>query len=152
MIRVPPNRGNAMARYRGRLVRTKVGPPGADWRYIEGEKVSICNLDEWFSEDVVFEWRGREFLFGRYVDDDTVTGMFLGGDMNWANANGLLGNQYDGWYCKISESDIDRVFIDKFDILGHWQYKKEMGQQPPAGLFTYRRPATSEEWVPERKG
>src|SRR5262245_50296620 len=111
MIRVIPNENESVVVYRGRAYRPKSGWPGDPAFFVEGERVPLKDLDAWYTERMVITWRGQKFSFDRYRDG-VVRGLLRSWDADWARANGLGGDRYEGWWAEIPENEIEAVEIE----------------------------------------
>jgi hypothetical protein len=149
LINMPAHLGETMALYQGRLVRAEpITPGGDDVALAGGTTVNKADLEALFSERMLFGWKGEQFLLTKY-QDGVVSGMLYNGNNTFAREHKLTGDPYMGWGGEFPEHEIDGVWIEKFDLLGSWQYRKEMGQPPPHGLYLFLRSATEHEWVRE---
>ena len=149
MINVIPNENQDIVVYQGQ-VATNITPgePGDRAMIINGTRVPDEELDAWYVERMLFDWRGQPFHLWRYRDG-RVYGTFLGNDLTWPKDKGLEGNQYEGWRLNVPESEIENLRIEKIDILERERYRHTFNAAPPDDLFTYVRPATDKEWVRE---
>jgi hypothetical protein len=147
MIHLLSHDGDTMAQYQGRLVRSRPGKPGSDCVVLDGVSVSKNDLDALFFEEMRFDWKGETFKLGRYVDG-RVSGRLMNFNSAWASARdeitGDCNTGLGGWF---PESEIENLRVARADLLAAWRHKKQVGTTPPAGRYTYERPATSREWV-----
>ena len=149
MINISQHLGEPMAIYQGRLSRAEPVKPGSDDVLLDGGlTINKTNLDALFSERLLFDWRGERFLLTKY-QDGIVSGMLNTPNDTFAREHRLTGDPYMGWGGEFPEREIESVWVEKFDMLGSWEYRKEMGQQAPHGLYVFLRPADEDEWVRE---
>jgi hypothetical protein len=149
LINVIPNENRRVVVYQGQ-VATNITPgePGDRAMIINGTRVPDEELDAWYVERMLFDWRGQPFHLWRYRDG-RVYGTFLGNDLTWPRDKGLEGNQYEGWILNVPENEIENLRVEKIDILERERYRLTFKVDPPEDLFTYVRPATDQEWIKE---
>jgi hypothetical protein len=150
LINIIPNHNRYTVMYRGQVVKDVTGAGvGVYAHIIDGKIVPDEDLDEWYIEQMLFDWRGRQFGLIRYRDG-LVSGGYGGSDNAWAAEQGLEGSPYDGWYLlDAPEDEIENVRVEKHDSLASQNYRRTFKVEPPQGLFTYVRPATEQEWIKE---
>jgi hypothetical protein len=147
VIHIIPHENSSMVIYKGRLTEPDSGG-GFDnpALVVNGQLVPYDELDAWYTERMLFDWRGQPFHLDTYRNG-RVYGGYLGYDSGWAREQGLEGSQYDGWMCDAPESEIENLRIEKIDILERWRYRKTFAVEPPKDLFVDVRPATDQEWI-----
>lgn len=147
MIHMIPHQNRAMVIYKGRLTRPESGAGvGNPALVIDGQTVPYGELDAWYIETMMFDWRGQPFYLDSYRNG-RVQGGYAGHDGGWARQQGLEGSGYAGWLCDVPESEIENVRIEKTDLLESWRYSKTFGVEPAEDLFTSTRSATDQEWI-----
>ena len=147
MIHVIPNENQDVVVYQGRVATNiATSGPGDRALIIDGVRVPYEELDAWYAERMLFDWRGQPFHLWRYRDG-RVDGAFAGNDLTWPLDKGLEGNRNDGWFLTAPESEIENLRIEKIDILERQRYRQTFKVNPPEDLFTYVRPATDQEWI-----
>jgi hypothetical protein len=124
--------------------------PGVRAVTIEGKVVPDEELDAWYLERMLFDWRGQPFGLFRY-ENGLVSGGYSGNDLSfWPRENGLDGSRNDGWYLiDAPESEIENLRVEKHDILARRNYRHTFNVDPPKDLFVAVRPATDQEWIKE---
>ena len=149
MIHMIPNENRSMVIYKGQLTRPGgSGGVGNPALMVDGQLVPYEDLDGWFRERMMFDWRGQPFHLDSYRDG-RVQGGYSGHDDSWAREQGLEGSGYAGWICDVPESEIANVRIERIDLLEPWRYRKTFAVEPPKDLFVDKRPATDHEWTRE---
>jgi len=148
MINIIPHENRTMVVYKGELKWPDSGEPGDPAYEIDGQRVPFDELDAWYTERMMFDWRGQPFHIQR-CSDGRVRGGYAGDDYDWPPRQGLDGSVYDGWLCDVPESEIENLRVEKTDLLETWRYRKTFGVEPPEGLFAQVRPATDHEWIRE---
>jgi hypothetical protein len=149
LIKVIPNENQDTVVYRGQVTTNiATSKPGDRALIIDGARVPYEELDAWYAEGMLFDWRGQPFKLWRYRDG-RVDGTFIGNDLTWPQDKGLKGNRNDGWFLNAPESEIENLRIEKTDILERERYRQTFKANPPEDLFTYVRPATDQEWIRE---
>jgi hypothetical protein len=142
-----PNENRSMVIYKGQQTQPDSGGGlGNPALVINGELVPYDELDAWYTERMLFDWRGQPFHLDRYRDG-RVQGGYLGYDSYWAREQGLEGSGYEGWLCDVPESEVENVRVEKTDLLERWRYRKTFAVEPPKDLFVDARPATDQEWI-----
>jgi hypothetical protein len=149
LIKVIPNENQDIVVYRGQVATDiATSEPGDPALIIDGTRVPYDEFDAWYTERMLFDWRGQPFKLWRYRDG-RVDGAFIGNDLTWPQDKGLAGNRNDGWFLNVTESEIENLRIEKIDILERQRYRQTFKVNPPEDLFTYVRPATDQEWIRE---
>jgi hypothetical protein len=149
LINVIPNENRRVVVYQGQVATSAMpGAPGDPAMIINGTRVPHDELDAWYIQRMLFDWRGQPFHLWSYRDG-RVIGAFLGNDLTWPRDKGLEGNQYEGWVLDASESEIENLRIEKTDILERERYLKTFAVEAPEDLFVDVRPATDQEWIRE---
>ena len=148
MIHIIPNDNKSVVVYRGKVSYPVPSEPGDPAVLVDGQRVPYEDLDAWYRERMLFDWRGQPFDIDRYIDG-RVLGGYVGRDFDWADQSGLDGSRYAGWVCDLPEREIGNVRIEKTDILEDWRYRQTFKADPPYDLFRHVRPATDQEWIKE---
>lgn len=149
MINMIPHENRTIVIYRGELKFPEAGEVGDPAFTVDGQRVPYDELDAWYIESMMFEWRGQPFHLDRYRDG-RVQGGYAGYDFVWASEQPELeGSGYAGFVCEVPESEVENVRVEKTDLLERWRYRKTFGTKAPDGLFVYVRPATDQEWIKE---
>lgn len=73
-------------------------------------------LEALYRDRMYFTWRGQRFLATGFTDD-TASGYWQGGDVSWARAHDLKGNQYDGYTGTFPIGELDELYVDRRDLL-----------------------------------
>ena len=108
MIHMIPNENRSVVIYKGQQTQPDSGGGfGNPALVINGELVPYDELDAWYTERMLFDWRGQPFHLDRYRDG-RVQGGYLGYDSYWAREQGLEGSGYEGRLCDVPESEIER--------------------------------------------
>lgn len=149
MIHIIPRENKTVVVQGGEIKFPSFGELGDPAFVIDGERVPYEDVDAWFKERMMFDWRGQPFHVNS-SRSGRVQGAYVGTDGGWAQQQGLEGNQYEGWLCDVPECEIENLRIERTDLLEIWRYSESFGVEPPPGLFTHSRPATDEEWVRDR--
>ena len=149
LINIIPDLGQEVVIYRGQVAtKVETSEPGDRALIINGKRVPDEDLDAWYRETMMFDWRGQSFGLYRY-QNGRVYGTFHGTDNTWAEDNGLEGDWHGGYFLDAPEQEIDNVRVVKSDILARQIYRHTFNVNPPRDLFTDVRPATGEEWIKE---
>jgi hypothetical protein len=150
MINMIPHGWRRTVVYRGKIATSVKGAaPGVNALIIDGVEVPHSELDAWYQEKMLFDWRGQPFDLERY-QDGRVYGGFKGKSSAWARENGLEGGQHEGWFLNgVPEQEIEKVRVERTDILEHQRYRQTFKVNPPEGMFVTVRPATDQEWIRE---
>ena len=149
LINIIPNENRDIVIYRGQVAKNVTGAGFGVYAFIiDGQRVPYEELDAWYAERMLFDWRGQPFKLDRY-HEGRVRGVFLGGDYYWARDNGLEGSRYDGYFLDAPEQEIDNVRVEKYDSLAQQDYSRTFNVDPPEDLFVSVRPATDQEWIKE---
>jgi hypothetical protein len=149
LINIIPNDNQYIVIYRGQVVENVTGGGvGIRAHIIDGKLVPDEDLDAWYVERMMFDWRGQPFELYRY-QNGRVYGSFHGTDNSWAEENGLEGDSRDGYFLDVSEREIDNVRVVRHDSLASNLYRHTFNVDPPKDLFVTVRPATDQEWIKE---
>jgi hypothetical protein len=149
LINIIPNENESVVVYQGRATTDhRAGEPGDRALIVEGQRVPYEDLDAWYNERMLFDWRGKPFGIMRY-HNGRVLGSYHGPDVFWAKENGLEGSTYEGFVLDAPEGEIENVRVEKTDILEDERYRHTFKTDPPPGLFTHVRPTTEQEWFKE---
>jgi hypothetical protein len=143
-----PHENRTIVIYKGAVKFPGAGEVGDPALEVDGRRVAYNELDAWYTERMMFDWRGQPFHLNIYRDG-RVQGGYSGFDSSWAREQGLEGSGYAGWLCDVPESEVENLRVEKTDLLETWRYRETFGVEPPTGLFTDVRPANDQEWIRE---
>jgi hypothetical protein len=146
VINIIPHENRTIVIYKGEVKFPGAGEVGDPALEIDGHRVAYDELNAWYRERMMFDWRGQPFHLNSYRNG-RVQGAYSSGDSIWAREQGLDGSGYEGWLCDVPESEIGNLRVERFDLLEDWRYAKTFGVEPPEDLFNHVRPATDQEWI-----